>query len=222
MDFSSWWALFLNLDGALIQTDALHQTIWSEILGSYGIRLTSEEYNQRIAGRSDDEIWKDWNVGTNVEHKMWNNWKTNVILENITEMIPTPGGRELIQNWMRDGQWIGVISNWNSKISNALISHLQIDNIDVLITSDTWPNPTTSIERYQTALSELGIPHNRCIIVEHSDLGIISAKQLNPERLFRIVPSLFSSSSSFLRALSKHGEIPISDLYDDLLLPPRL
>lgn len=224
MDSSSWWALLLDLDGTLIHTDSLHQSLWGEILASYGIFLTKEEYCQRIAGRSDEEIWKEWGVGTREEQQHWNEWKEQSFLMRIQETVPIRGGRELVHDWICAGQWVGVVTNSCSKIANALIQRLQINDIDVLITSDSGCAPKPSPEPYQKALYELGIPSERCMIVEDSDIGIQSAKQIKPERLFRMTaPSLsHSSASSFLDTLSKHGEIPISDFYDDLLKPPSL
>jgi len=221
MDSSSWWALLLDLDGTLIQTDALHQSLWREILSSFGCHLTPKEYHERITGRSDKEIWKEWGVGTEEEQKRWNTWKEQAFLDRIQETIPTPGGRELIQDWIHAGQWIGVVTNSNTVVANALIDRLQIHDIDVLITCDSGCAPKPSPEPYQMALYELGISPEQCMIVEDSDVGIQSAKQIKPERLFRMIPSSSSSSpSSFLEAHSKQGEIPILDFYDPLLQPP--
>lgn len=218
MDSSRWWALLLDLDGTLIQTDTLHRSLWSEILSSYGITLSITEYHSRIAGRSNEEIWKEWNIGTCEEQEQWNTWKDKTFLDRIQETVPIPGGRELIQDWIEAGQWVGVVTNSNAIVANALINHLRIYDIDVLITSDSGCAPKPSPEPYQMALYELGIPSEHCIIVEDSDVGIESAKQIKPERLFRMISPFHHST--FLQSLSKQGEIPISDFYDPLLQPP--
>lgn len=215
MDSTSWWALLLDLDGTLIQTDALHCSLWTEILASYGIRLTKEDYVQRIAGRSDAVIWSEWGIGTPEEHARWDAWKESAFLERIQETVPTPGGRELVKRWMRVGQWVGVVTNSNSLIANALVRRLGVDDIDVLITSDSGCAPKPSPAPYHMALEELSIPPERCIIVEDSEVGLQSARQVGPARLFRMLPPSHNHS------ISEPGEVPtIQDFTDSRLAPP--
>jgi HAD superfamily hydrolase (TIGR01509 family) len=212
MDSTSWWALLLDLDGTLIQTDALHRSLWAEILASYGLEVTEESYIQRIAGRSDPAIWAEWGVGTPEEHARWNAWKESAFVERIQETVPTPGGRELVDEWIRAGQWVGVVTNSNATTATALLQRLEIRDLDVWITSDSGCAPKPSPAPYQMALEELGISPEQCVIVEDSEVGLASARQVAPARLFRVVPS---------------GDLPddlpvIRDLTDSRLTPPTV
>ena len=214
MDSTSWWALLLDLDGTLIQTDALHRSLWTEILASYGVNLTEETYLRRITGRSDAAVWLEWGVGTPEEHARWNTWKETTFLERIQETVPTPGGKELIDQWIRAGQWVGVVTNSNAILANALLNRLGLYNIDVLITSDSGYPPKPSPAPYNEALYQLGLPPDRCFIVEDSEVGLESGRQIVPARLFRIV--LDPSDSS------EHVEPSICDLTDPRLAPPSI
>jgi HAD superfamily hydrolase (TIGR01509 family) len=215
MDSTSWWALLLDLDGTLIQTDVLHRSLWTEILASYGLDVTEESYHQRIAGRSDAEIWTEWKVGTSEEHTQWNTWKESAFLQRLQETVPTPGGRELVEDWIRAGQWVGVVTNSNATTATALLDRLGIRDLDVCITSDSGCAPKPSPAPYQMALNELGISPKHCIIVEDSEVGLQSAREVGPARLFRVVPSALDS-------LSIQNEIPIRDLTDSRLAPPMV
>ncbi len=210
MDSSSWWALLLDLDGTLIRTDNLHRSLWTEILSSYGVTLTQEAYDHRIAGRSDAAIWEEWALGTAEERAWWTKWKEQAFLRRIQETVPVPGGKECIQEWVRAGQWVGVVTNSNEKTALALLQRLDVDHVlDVLITSDSGCAPKPSPEPYKEALYQLGIPPERCIIVEDSDVGLTSARSLCPARLLRMC-------SPFVRS-DAHS---ITDFYDERLAPP--
>ena len=210
MDSTAWWALLLDLDGTLIQTDALHRSLWSAILASYGKEVTEEAYLRRIAGRSDEAIWAEWGIGTPEERIRWTAWKESAFLERIQETVPVPGGRELVNKWIRAGHWVGVVTNSNAATAEALLRRLEIRDLDVWITSDSGCDPKPSPAPYQEALRELDIPAERCVIVEDSEVGLESARQVSPARLFRVAPG----DSSFHR-------IPtVLDLTDPRLDPP--
>lgn len=231
MDSSSWWALLLDLDGTLIRSDDLHRSLWTEILSSYGIVLTKEAYHARIAGRSDVTIWSEWGVGTPEEHTRWTEWKEEAFLRRIQETAPLPGGKERVQEWIRAGQWVGVVTNSNQKIALALLQRLGVDHLlDVLITSEYGCLPKPSPEPYKEALYQLGIPPERCIIVEDSEVGLTSARAIRPARLLQMcaigssvspLPFLNVSDASDVSDVSDAlDRIPITDFYDDRLLPP--
>lgn len=210
MDSSSWWALLLDLDGTLIRTDDLHRSLWTNILASYGVTLTQEAYDNRIAGRTDAAIWAEWGVGTAEERARWTEWKEEAFLRRIQETVPVLGGTDRIQEWVRAGQWVGVVTNSNEKTALALLQRLGVDHVlDVLITADSGCAPKPSPEPYKEALYQLGIPPERCIIVEDSDVGMTSARALCPARLFRMCLPFVHSD-----------EYSITDFYDDRLAPP--
>lgn len=219
MDSSSWWALLLDLDGTLIRTDDLHRSLWTEILSSYGLSLTREAYTNRVAGRSDADIWSEWGVGTAEERAWWTEWKEQAFLRRIQETVPVPGGKERIQEWVRAGQWVGVVTNSNEKTAMALLQRLGVDHeLDVLITSDSGCAPKPSPEPYQQALYQLGIPIERCIIVEDSEVGLASASSFLSSHasahLFQMCPS------SAVPPQENGPYLRITDFYDYLLTPP--
>jgi len=91
-----------------------------------------------------------------------------------------------------------------------------------LITGDSGCAPKPSPEPYQRALYELGIPVERCVVVEDSEVGLQSARALGPARLFRMC---LSPSASPLPSVSSSAAAPsepprITDFYDDQLAPP--
>ena len=187
MDSTSWWALLLDLDGTLIRTDALHCSLWTEILASYEITLTHDAYTARISGRSDAAIWAEWGVGTPEERAWWTEWKEQAFLRRIQETVPVAGGKERVEEWIRAGQWVGVVTNSNQKTALALLDRMGISHLlDVLITSDSKGiDPKPSPAPYQEALYQLGVPAERCIMVEDSEVGLASAKGVSPALLFR-------------------------------------
>lgn len=221
MDSTSWWALLLDLDGTLIRTDALHCSLWTEILSSYGVTLTQEAYEARIAGRSDNAIWTEWDVGTPEERISWTAWKEETFLRRIQETVPVAGGKERVEEWVRAGQWVGVVTNSNQRSALALLDHIGITHlVDVLITSDSGLDPKPSPAPYQEALYQVGIPSERCIIVEDSEVGIASARGVSPAFLFRRCDELPSFSPPPPLSPLPPPPPPLLDFWDKRLTPP--
>lgn len=213
MDSTSWWALLLDLDGTLIRTDALHRSLWTEILASYGVTLTLDAYMARISGRSDAAIWAEWGVGTSEERAWWTEWKEQAFLRRIQETVPVAGGKERIEEWVRAGQWVGVVTNSNQKTALALLDRIGISHhLDVLITSESGTAPKPSPAPYEEALYQLGVPAERCIIVEDSEVGLASAKGVSPALLFRRGDESAPSDLSDPPLLQ--------DFWDERLTPP--
>lgn len=206
-------ALLLNLEG-LVRTDCLQMILWKEIFVSYGIHLTMEEYEQRIAGKDDQVIWQEWGIGTQEEREAWTAWKQEAFLQRIHEVEPVRGGKERIQEWNDAGfgHWVGVVTNFSMVIADALLVHLGVVSlVDVVITSDS----KLSHKPYQMALSELGVESENAIIVERSDVGIISARRTGPTMLFHILPEHRPLSSEW-------GVISIYDFTDNRMAPSVL
>ena len=211
-------ALLLDLDGTLICTDTIHRELWTHILATYGCTVTEEAYVQRIAGKDDLAIWQEWGVGSQEEREAWTVWKQEEFLRRIHEAQPVPGGKERVQEWSQAGfgHWVGVVTNSNSIIANALLVRLGIENfVDVLITSDSGCAPKPSPAPYQEALFQVGVEPENAIIVEDSEVGITSARRTGPGFLFRITPEPQP-------LLSEWGVIPIRDFTDNRLAPSAL
>jgi HAD superfamily hydrolase (TIGR01509 family) len=188
-----------DLDGTLVRTDHLHDSLWKTILSSYGVELTADLYHRRIAGRSDDEIWKEWGVGTKEEQIRWNSWKETEFIKRICETTPVPYGRERIQQWSQMGAWIGVVTNSNQKTACALLDRLGItDCVSLLVSSDSNCKPKPSPEPYEWGMSMLGLDPRQTVIFEDSDVGIQSALQTHPRphSVFRLSPDQQESDTT--------------------------
>jgi len=179
-----------DLDGTLVQTDHLHQSLWKTILASYGYDLTDELYHKRIAGRSDEMIWKEWNVGSEKEREEWTTWKESEFLKRIHETIPVLGGKERIQHWSKLDAWIGVVTNSNNKTACALLDRLEITNhVSFLVTSDSKCKPKPSPEPYEWGMEMLSIDPETTVVFEDSEVGIQSVLNMKnrPKYIYRIL-----------------------------------
>ena len=207
-------ALLLDLDGTLVRTDPIHRGLWTHILFTYGIHLTAEEYEQRVAGKDDEAIWQEWRVGTQEERETWTSWKREEFLRRIHEAEPVPGGKERIEEWNRAGfgYWTGVVTNSDAITANALLDHLGIASLDVLITANSGCDPKPSPAPYLMALAQLSVDPEHATIVEDSEVGIMSARRTGPGRIFRIV-------SEHQPLSSEEEVIPIRDFTDPQLAP---
>lgn len=208
------WAFLLDLDGTLVQTDHLHRSLWTEILASYGHAVDETIYEQRIAGRSDPAIWTEWNVGTKEERAQWTTWKESQFLQRISETVPVLGVKERIKEWIQAGHWIGIVTNSNKVIAEALLQHLDIFHLlDVWIHADHNYPPKPSPAPYLAALSELGVPRERCVIAEDSEVGRESARSTHPAHRIRIAS---------YPVINDPEEITVKDFTDPRLSPSEL
>lgn len=176
------YAFLFDLDGTLVLSNQIYFNVWIELLKPYNIELTQEIYDTYISGQNDETALKT--LIPNINRKdidLLANLKDNLFIKYINQITIIDGALNFIKNIKLYGHKICIVTNCNRLVAETIISHFCLDKyIDFLIIGNECSHPKPYPDPYLYALKLLNIKHNKSIIFEDSNSGILSAKGVYP------------------------------------------
>ncbi len=220
-------AFIFDLDGVLTDTAEYHFRAWKRLADEEGIPFTRRE-NERLRGVSRRESLeillslKGREVTEEEAEEMMarKNRYYQELIEQITPEDLLPGAMELLGELRKAGIKIAVASA--SKNARTVLDHLGImDHIDALSDGYSVTASKPAPDLFLHAAAQLGVPPERCVVVEDAAAGIRAARAagmwsiaLGPRERFRdvlpdlILPSLEGATlSELLRALERSARL---------------
>lgn len=172
-------ALLFDMDGVLIDSEPLWRRAEIEIFGGVGLELTEGDCAQTQGLRIDDAVaywftrspWKK----TSCEEI------AQAIVRRVGELIrsdgkPLPGVHESIEEATRHGWRIGLASSSSHELIDTVLDHFDLtEAFEVRLSAETEPFGKPHPAVYLAAAGSLAIPATRCIAIEDSLNGVISA-----------------------------------------------
>lgn len=168
-------AVLFDMDGVLIDSNAVIERGWREGAEMYGKKITDEDIIKHIHGQPGPHtiraLFNDLPV--NDQKKV----QAHIIhVENTATYDPIPGVAQLIQSLNTAGICVGVVtSGWREKI-DRVTTMLQVqDCISVIVERDDVARGKPFPDPYLLAAERLAIPSGRTIVFEDSRSGVTSA-----------------------------------------------
>ena len=101
-----------DLDGTLVNTDAVHFPTWMEVLRPHGIEVTREYYDERLSGRVNADVVDDVLPHlSEEEHRQLVSDEEERSRERAAHIGPLPGLRELLDEGRRRGLTLALVTN---------------------------------------------------------------------------------------------------------------
>lgn len=173
LDFS----LLFDLDGTLVDTDALHFGAFQVLLGERGRSITIETYQSRIMGATNDAIMRElFSDVPESHHQELAARKEALFRASVTDLQPTAGALEVFE-WARSrGVGIAVVTNAPRANAELMLNGLGLaDRIDTLVIGEELPRGKPDPLPYATGLQRLGGNAERALAFEDSLSGIRAA-----------------------------------------------
>ncbi|MGN0384014.1 MAG: GNAT family N-acetyltransferase [Eubacterium sp.] len=173
-------AIIFDMDGVLVNTEALHYKVNKTLLKEFGCRLEWDYYKQFIGSTNKymwPEIRKHYNIPVSAEEleKRAADIKDKYILANGFPHI--------------DGVEAMIKRLYNSKLKLAVASSSPIDYIkrameetglyryfDILVSSESVERPKPFPDVFIKAADLLQVSPRECVVVEDSENGVKAAK----------------------------------------------
>jgi HAD superfamily hydrolase (TIGR01509 family) len=168
-------AVIFDMDGVLINSEPLHFLAIQEILERYGVTMTEADYFSRYIAYSDWEVMElllsDPAVRPSAAEA-----KSRRYLELVGSGIPPfPDGLDLLGRV--DGWRVGLATGSMRCEAEMALGLLGIrDRFQAIVTREDCVNGKPHPEPFLRAAEGLGLPANRCVVVEDSPGGIRAAK----------------------------------------------
>lgn len=200
IELANFDAVIFDMDGVLIDSEPLWKIAMEDVFHSIGSVLTKQDF-QKTVGLRLDEVILFWH-----QHEGWKNVSPKEVEQQIVlrmvELIrengnPLPGVIETLSYLKERNVKIGLATSSYEILINAVLRELKItDQFDVTHSAEheQYGKPHPAV--YLTVAERLNVQPIRCLVVEDSLNGIISAKAARmkvvciPEKTHYVEPKL--------------------------------
>lgn len=200
IELANFEAVIFDMDGVLIDSEPLWKIAMEDVFHSIGSVLTKQDF-QKTVGLRLDEVILFWH-----QHEGWKNVSPKEVEQQIVlrmvELIrengnPLPGVIETLSYLKERNVKIGLATSSYEILINAVLRELKItDQFDVTHSAEheQYGKPHPAV--YLTVAERLNVQPIRCLVVEDSLNGIISAKAARmkvvciPEKTHYVEPKL--------------------------------
>lgn len=188
--FGNIEAVFFDLDGTLVLTDDLHCLCWEEAVTSAGFTLKSELMD-RFDGHCEVQIANAISeyLSFSIPPKILLEKKKACTLEKCQYPLESLAGRDDFIRFLKEhNRSIAVVTSANHAFASAVLEKAKLTTyIDALITLDDVQEAKPSPAPYLAALEKFGLPAEKALVIEDSDVGMVSAREAKIPA-FRVSP----------------------------------
>jgi HAD superfamily hydrolase (TIGR01509 family) len=203
-------ALLFDLDGTLADTDAVHFPAWMEVLRPYSIPVSREFYEDRLAGRTNEDVVDDLLPDLSGEERRKLIEAEEESSRRRAEHIgPLP---ELLDEGRRRGLKLALVTNSVKEDADQILRPLGLeDAFDPVIyqgeVEDSKPDP----EPYEKMLDRMDLQPDEVVAFEDSVTGAKAAVAAG----IRTVG--IASTTAPEELLEANVETVVGDFLDDAL-----
>ena len=163
--------ILLDLDGVILNSESIAQTLWKKLLPSY---VSSQLWEECLGMNTHDELQMfQRTLG-------WTEEQYQKFQSTLSALMPPypipfqPGALQLL-NWLQDNQFVSVVVS-SSSMSN--IKHKlngRVLPVNAFVTGEQVTNGKPHPAIYQIACTQFKIDPKNCIAIEDSPNGVHSA-----------------------------------------------
>ncbi len=207
IDLKNFDAVIFDMDGVLIDSEPLWKIAMEEVFLSVGSKLTKKDF-QKTVGLRLDEVIHFWH-----EHEGWSNVEPldveKAIIQKMEVLIwenpfPLTGVMETLDYLIQNNYKIGLATSSYQSLIDAVLDALKIrDCFDFTYSAEfeRYGKPHPGV--YLHVAQFLGVSPNKCLVIEDSLNGVISAKAAKmtcvciPEKTHQPEPKLILADAQF-------------------------
>ncbi|MCX7623389.1 MAG: HAD family phosphatase [Thermomicrobium sp.] len=172
-------AVVFDLDGVLVDSEALQLAAWQRYVGRFD-RALPPELLPRLFGRRlvDAAALIVAELALPVSPEEAARERDALFLASLPGNVrPMPGARELVAALRARGLPLGLATSGHRRYVELVLSELGIaDAFAAVVTGDDVVRGKPAPDCYQLAAARLGLPPNRCVAIEDAPLGVAAAR----------------------------------------------
>ena len=210
-------AVIFDMDGVLIDSEPLWKIAMEEVFSGLGSRLKKEDF-QKTVGLRIDEVIHYWNIKENWGVRDESEVEEAIIVKMESLIAAQPAALEGVidtLNYLKLRNIpIGLATSSSSRLIKVVLDKLEIKHLFNFVHSaemEQFGKPHPAV--YLSVAKKLAVLPEKCLVIEDSLNGIISAKAAKmtavciPEKTHHIEPKLiladyqFESMTDFLKII---------------------
>jgi HAD superfamily hydrolase (TIGR01509 family) len=171
------FSLLFDLDGTLVDSDALHLSAFAEVLKGASVVVDEAYYRSHMAGRSNDLIIAEaFPTASREQRVMLAARKEAIYRDSLATIRVVPGARKTIE-WARSkGIRCAIVTTSPRASVEAVLESVDLFRFfNFLVAGDEVRRGKPDPLPYSTALLKLGIGPEDAVAFEDSPLGLASA-----------------------------------------------
>jgi HAD superfamily hydrolase (TIGR01509 family) len=172
------FALLMDLDGTLLDTDPLHVEAFQRLLAPFGRAITEDYYISKIMGAPIDTIMQELFPDASLEDRQaLGDKKEAHFRDQLTGPLKAKAGLHNFLSWAKRHRFgLAIVTNAPRDNAMMMIEGLRLrEQIDHILIGDELPHSKPHPYPYAEAARRLGVPIDRSLAFEDSGPGIQSA-----------------------------------------------
>jgi HAD superfamily hydrolase (TIGR01509 family) len=174
-------AVLWDMDGTLIDSEEFHWISWRDTLAKEGVVITREQFLSSFGQRNDSIIPQWLGAGSSPERiERSANAKEELYRYLIIHngISPLPGVARWVRQLHQQG-WLQAVASAAPRANiDAVLEALSATHIfQGIVSAEDVHRGKPDPEVYLTAASRVGVPPERCIVVEDAVAGVEGARR---------------------------------------------
>jgi HAD superfamily hydrolase (TIGR01509 family) len=156
--------LLLDVDGTLVDTEALHFRTWEQAFREHGVEFSRDEF-ARLFGLDPIATVMTRTGCTREQAPEIANRKAEIFRERAGEILPFPGAAALLKQARVEGIRIALVSSTSrADVENVLLPAIgRRDIVDLVVSSDMVARGKPEPDTLHYAMETLGIATRRAL-----------------------------------------------------------
>ena len=163
-------AVLFDMDGTLVDSDRAVERAWAAWAREYGTDGKAA-YELAHGSPSESTVRKLLPHLTDTEIRGASARQLELQYEDLSDVVASPGATDLLGILDRRGLPWAVVTSADARLANARLAAAGITP-PVLVTTDDVPAGKPDPAGYLLAAERLGVPPERCLVVEDAEVGL--------------------------------------------------
>lgn len=170
-------ALLFDLDGTLLNSDAIHRAVFAEMLAPRGIEVTEAFYLDHIHGRLNVDFFAEF-LPDEPDPQALSEAKEAAFRARLPRPFPAmPGAAALVARGRAEGWPMAVVTNAMRANAEAMLAAIGLEeNFGVIVIGEECARGKPHPEPYLEAMRQLKVAPAGAIAFEDSPSGLRAAR----------------------------------------------
>jgi beta-phosphoglucomutase family hydrolase len=180
-NLSSFKAVIFDMDGVLVNSEPFYVEVEQSNFGQLGLEISEEEH-QTYQGTATDRMWQLIKERHGIEQSVdelveMTNSLVTPYFNSLEKMEPMPGVEQLIKKLKKRGIPLALASSSYPDVIEIILQKTGLKKyFDAVVSSQEVGASKPEPDIFLFTAKKLGVPPEKCIVIEDSTNGIKAAK----------------------------------------------
>ena len=173
-------AVIWDMDGVLLESADLHYQSWAEVLQDYGLTMSREQFEQTFGMNNRNLLRAIFGARLSEEQVAEIGSRKEARYRELVRgrVQALPGTREWLARLSREGWRQAIASSAPMANIAAILNELDLwPEFDAVLSGGRLPLSKPDPGIFLQAAAALGVPAERCVVVEDGTVGIEAARR---------------------------------------------